>query len=74
MQTSKRILTHTHTHAHMHTSHAYVHVAFIVAALANSRVQLERKKEEKAKVGCDWRVRCSDKPNLHTQKLRSEYA
>jgi len=53
-------------------THKYMHVTFFVLALTHSRVQLERKKKER--VGCDWRVRCSDKTNLHTQRLRSEYA
>lgn len=58
---------------HLH-SHAYMHITFIVPALTHSRGHSERKEEEKAKVGCDWRVHCSDKTNLHTQRLRSEYA
>lgn len=41
---------------------------------SRSRVQLERKKKKKAKIGCDWGVHWSYKTNLHTQRLRSEYA
>lgn len=41
---------------------------------SRSGVQIEKEKKEQAKIGCDWRVHWSDKTNLHTQRLRSEYA
>lgn len=71
LQISKRKKKEIPLHTHTNTS---MHITFIVPALMHSRVHLERKKKEKAKVGCDWRVHCSYKTNLHTQRLRSEYA
>lgn len=61
---AKKSPLHTHTHA------CYIHCAGTHAQQGS----VGEKKKEKAKVGCDWRVHCSDKTNLHTLRLRSEYA
>lgn len=45
-----------------------------VPTLQHSRVQLEWGKIQKKTLRYDWRVRSSNKSNLHTPRLRSEYA
>ena len=60
---------HTYNHRHTCTLHS-----FCQHSQTKQHCAVREKERKKAEVGCDWRVHCSGNTNLHTRRLRSEYA